>query len=89
MTLAIIGEKRIIKNSDVIIAICPHLEEIVHNVNPNRKVIIIENTPLADQHNIATNEEAEKLRKQLEIEDNKVVLYTGTFEYYQGIDLLL
>lgn len=87
--IAVIGEKWIIKNSDVIIAICPHLGETVHNINPNKKVIIIENTPLADHHDIATEEDIESLKKQLDIGNNKVVLYTGTFEYYQGIDLLL
>ena len=87
--IAVIGEKWIIKNSDVIIAICPHLGETVHIIDPNKKVMIIENTPLTDQHNIATKEDIDKLKKELDIGNNKVVLYTGTFEYYQGIDLLL
>lgn len=87
--MAVVGEKWIIKNSDVIIAICPHLGETVHNIDQNKKVTIIENTPLADQHDIATEEDIERLKKQLDIGNNKVVLYTGTFEYYQGIDLLL
>jgi len=87
--IAVIGEKWIIKKSDIIIAICPHLGERVHTISPNKKVIIIENTPLADQHNIATKEDIERLKKQLDIGNNKVILYTGTFEYYQGIDLLL
>lgn len=87
--IAVIGEKGIIKNSDVVIAICPHLGAIVHNIDPTKKVVIIENTPLADQHNIVTGEDIEKLKKELDIGTNKVILYTGTFEYYQGIDLLL
>ena len=87
--IAVIGEKWIIKNSDAVIAICPHLGELVHNFDKNKKVVIIENTPLADQHNIVTGEDIEKLKKELDIGTNKVVLYTGTFEYYQGIDLLL
>lgn len=87
--IAVIGEKRIIKNSDVVIAICPHLGETVHDIDKNKKVVIIENTPLADQHTIVTVEDIEKLKKELGIGNNKVVLYTGTFEYYQGIDLLL
>ena len=87
--MAVIGEKWIIKNSDVVIAICPHLEETVHNVSPDKKVIIIENTPLAGQHSTAANKDIEKLREELGTENNKVILYTGTFEYYQGIDLLL
>jgi glycosyltransferase involved in cell wall biosynthesis len=87
--IAVICEKWIIKNSDVVIAICPHLGETVHDIDKNKKVVIIENTPLADQHNIVTVEDIEKLKKELGIGNNKVVLYTGTFEYYQGIDLLL
>jgi glycosyltransferase involved in cell wall biosynthesis len=87
--IAVICEKWIIKNSDVVIAICPHLGETVHDIDKNKKVVIIENTPLADQHTIVTVEDIEKLKKELGIGNNKVVLYTGTFEYYQGIDLLL
>ncbi|MCK4732866.1 MAG: glycosyltransferase family 4 protein [Methanophagales archaeon] len=87
--IAVIAEKWIIKNSDVIIAICPHLGETVHDIDKNKKVVIIENTPLTDQHKTAIKEDVEKLKKELDIGDNKVILYTGTFEYYQGIDLLL
>jgi glycosyltransferase involved in cell wall biosynthesis len=87
--IAIIGEKWIIKNSDVVIAICPNLGDIVYKIDQNKKVIIIENTPLADKHDNTTEENINKLKNQLNIENNKVVLYTGTLEYYQGIDLLL
>jgi len=89
LKMAIVGEKWIIKKSDVIIAICQNLGETVHDIKPNKKVVIIENIPLAEQCHSATKEDTEKLKKQLDIGNNKVVLYTGTFEYYQGIELLL
>ena len=87
--MAVFGEKWIIKNSDVVVAICPHLGETVRNVSPDKKMIIIENTPLAGQHSTSTENDIEKLREELGTENNKVILYSGTFEYYQGIDLLL
>lgn len=87
--MAVIGEKWIINNSDIVITICPHLGETVHNINPNKKMMIIENTPLADQYDIATEENIKRLNEQIDVRNNKIILYTGTFEYYQGIDLLL
>jgi len=86
--IAAIGERWIIKKSDIIVAICPQLGEMVHNIDRDIRVIIIENVSPAE-HDDVTKEEVDTLRRQLGIVNEKVVLYTGTFEYYQGIDLLL
>jgi glycosyltransferase involved in cell wall biosynthesis len=79
-------EKRALLSSDAIIAICPYLSNHVRESGVTRQVFIIENTAEADtffQTPPAKSDLDEKL------EGRRVVLYAGTFEHYQGLDLLL
>ncbi len=87
--LAAVLEKWIIRNSDVVITISSHLEKMVQEIDPLKKVITIENVPIFELCDMTTKEDIKNLKKKFNIENNKVVLYTGTFEYYQGLDLLL
>jgi glycosyltransferase involved in cell wall biosynthesis len=81
-------EKRALLSSDAIIAICPYLGEHVRESGVTRKVFVIENTPEADMF---FNHSAPKSEVELpqEIKSRPVVLYAGTFEHYQGLDLLM
>jgi glycosyltransferase involved in cell wall biosynthesis len=82
------AERFTIRNSDAIIVICPHLEEIVSDVDGDKPCFLIENSPLAESGQPVTEPEVEELRRSLGIDDAFVVLYTGTFESYQGLPLL-
>lgn len=81
-------EKRALLSSDAIIAICPYLGEHVRESGVTRKVFVIENTPEADMF---FNHSGAKPEVELppEIKSRSVVLYAGTFEHYQGLDLLM
>lgn len=81
-------EKRALLSSDAIIAICPYLGEHVRESGVTRKVFVIENTPEADMF---FNHSSAKPEVELpqEIKSRPVVLYAGTFEHYQGLDLLM
>jgi glycosyltransferase involved in cell wall biosynthesis len=81
-------EKRALLSSDAIIAICPYLGDHVRESGVNRKVFVIENTPEADMF---FNHSGNKPEAELppEIKSRPVVLYAGTFEHYQGLDLLM
>ena len=88
--LANIAEKWIIENSDVVITICQYLEDSVHKIDPNTKAIKIENIPLPLNYNsISTEEKINRLKERFGIENNKIILYTGTLVPYQGLSLLL
>lgn len=89
ITLAEIGERWIIKSSDTIIAICPHLAETVKNVNSTKKVHIIENVSISNRCIDLSDKNIEKIKHSIGLKNEIVVLYTGTFEHYQGIDLLI
>lgn len=83
-------EKRALLSSDAIIAICPYLGEHVRESGVLRQVFVIENTPEADTffQNPSTKTETDFEPPQ-EIKGRPVVLYAGTFEHYQGLDLLM
>lgn len=81
-------EKWAVKNSDVIIVICPRLRDIVHSISPYSKVFNIENRPVVEVYEDNLNI-IENLRRELKLKDEKVVLYTGNFGINQGLEMLL
>jgi len=81
-------ERFMIRRSRVVIVICPSLEETVRAIEPQAHTVLIENAP-GSAEDRATPAEAALVRRALGIGDAApIVLYTGTFEAYQGLDLL-
>jgi glycosyltransferase involved in cell wall biosynthesis len=81
-------ERFIIRRSRVVIVICPSLEDIVKAIEPQARTVLIENAP-GSADDVATPEQAGAVRTSLGLADTTpVVLYTGTFEAYQGLDML-
>jgi glycosyltransferase involved in cell wall biosynthesis len=81
-------ERFVIRRSRVTIVICPHLQEIVRAINPGARTVLIENAPGAGGGSRQGSGGAVRARLGLPVA-TPVVLYTGTFEPYQGLDLLL
>ncbi len=81
-------ERFMIRRSRVVIVICPSLEDTVRGIDPRANVVLIENAP-GSPDEPATSAEAAGVRRALAVTDTApMVLYTGTFEAYQGLDLL-
>jgi glycosyltransferase involved in cell wall biosynthesis len=81
-------ERFMIRRSRVVIVICPSLEETVREIEPNAQTVLIENAP-GSAEDEATPDAAAGVRRGLKLgETTPIVLYTGTFEAYQGLDLL-
>jgi glycosyltransferase involved in cell wall biosynthesis len=81
-------ERVIIRRSRVVIVICPALEETVRAIEPQSQVVLIENAPGSGDEQ-ATPSHAAAVRASFGLDvATPVVLYTGTFEKYQGLDLL-
>jgi glycosyltransferase involved in cell wall biosynthesis len=81
-------ERFMIRRSRVVIVICPSLEETVREVDPLARTVLIENAPGAGEDR-ADPAQMERLRQRLGLPiGTPVVLYSGTFEAYQGLDLL-
>ena len=82
-------QKFMVSRADAVIVFYPEIELTVKRIVPRKPVYLIlppavdEGLPPADPDKVA------RLRNQLKLDDGQVLLYTGTLESYQGIDLLL
>lgn len=81
-------ERYILAGSHGVIAICPELEDHVLETGFGGPVAMIENTLDFDPPAIGDSDIA-ALRARLGVTDATVVLYAGTLEAYQGLDLLI
>ncbi|HEU4892990.1 MAG TPA: glycosyltransferase [Vicinamibacterales bacterium] len=80
-------ERVVIRRSRVVIVICPHLEETVRSIDRLVPTVLIENSPGSGDTPVAGS--GERIREELGLSvTTPIVLYTGTFEAYQGLDLL-
>ncbi len=80
-------ERLMIRRSRVVIVICQALETTVREINPNVPTVLIENAP--GSGSAPTQGTGAPIRAALGLAPaTPVVLYTGTFEHYQGLDLL-
>ena len=84
----------ILRSARAVIVICPELGDTVSRITPGKPVIVIENGAIAvaaePRDRAALAAEAEQLREELAIPSRApVLLYTGTFEPYQGLDALV
>lgn len=81
-------EKFILTNSQAVIVICLDLLEKLKKEGYEKKVILIENF-LDFNHQSFTEGQIKKKHEELAPKGEKIILYTGNFESYQGISLLL
>lgn len=81
-------ERVMIRRSRVVVVICPTLEDTVREIDPRAQTVLIENAP-GSADGEATAEQAAAVRRRLDVPPSTpIILYTGTFEAYQGLDLL-
>jgi len=81
-------ERLMIRRSRVVVVICQALEDAVLAIDPQARTILIENAP-GSADGPATPADADAVRQRFDFAPSTpVVLYTGTFEAYQGLDLL-
>jgi glycosyltransferase involved in cell wall biosynthesis len=82
-------EKMAIKSCSAVITIASDLESYVKSVGRNIKVITIENHALHAYGTPVTPERAAELKTKLKLNGRLPVVYTGTYERYQGLDMAL
>ncbi|MFI5177886.1 MAG: glycosyltransferase family 4 protein [Vicinamibacterales bacterium] len=80
-------ERLMIRRSRVVIVICQDLETTVRGVDAAVPTVLIENAPGSGTVTSAGRGAAIRSSLGLTVE-TPIVLYTGTFEAYQGLDLL-
>ncbi|MDQ3350229.1 MAG: glycosyltransferase family 4 protein [Acidobacteriota bacterium] len=80
-------ERFVVRRSRVVVVICPHLQDVVRAIEPGVPAVLIENAPGSGDTPVPGS--GAKVRAELGLSPTApVVLYTGTFEAYQGLDLL-
>src|SRR5690606_30063853 len=78
-----------VHGSQVVITICQDLQDTVQAMGAGDRAVLIENVMGGDVEPVA-GPGREALRAHWGVgADQPVVLYTGTFEKYQGLDLLI
>ena len=81
------AERLMIRRSRVVIVICQDLETTVREVDPAVPTVLIENAPGSGDRPLPGS--GASIKAALGVaEAAPVILYTGTFEAYQGLDLL-
>ncbi len=83
-----LAERWTIRGSRGVIVICPYLGDVVRRTDADKPTFLIENSPLAGSGKAVSEEEARALRGELGLEGAQLLVYTGTFEAYQGLELL-
>ncbi len=81
-------ERWALRKSTCVVTVCPALGQHVRTLAGQKRIFQIEDTPVVSPKPLSEREDTE-LRKKLSLREQKVVLYIGNFEPYQGIELLL
>lgn len=82
-------ERWVLKHSSRTIVICPYLGERVEKLHRDQPYLVIENVPVTEGDVQIDPQQVRELRRKFAPNNETIVLYTGTMEAYQGIDLLL
>ncbi len=82
-------ERWILRKSAAIIVVCPWLKDLVREINSTTPVFLIENPPVCDPPGPEVPQRSTALRAELGLRDKKIILYTGTLEVNQGLDIVL
>ena len=78
-----------LRHAAAVITICNSLSAGVRRIAPEAAVFQIEDPPLIDSEVIPSADEIAALRRSLGLAAGPVALYSGNFEPYQGVDLLV
>jgi glycosyltransferase involved in cell wall biosynthesis len=82
-------ERHALRHSAAAVTVCASLTDGVKRRAPGVAVFQVEDPPLVDRREPPAAETVAALRRELGLGDGPVVLYSGNFEPYQGVELLL
>jgi glycosyltransferase involved in cell wall biosynthesis len=82
-------ERLVLKESNAVINVGADLDEYVRSVDPGIQSITIENVALHAYQTPIQSDALKDLSQRLNLDGRIPILYTGTFERYQGLDMVL
>jgi glycosyltransferase involved in cell wall biosynthesis len=83
------AEDRMVHGSQVVITICRELQDTVEQMGVGDRALLIENVMGGDVEDAPLLSASEVRPRWGVAPDAPLILYTGTFEAYQGVDLLI
>jgi glycosyltransferase involved in cell wall biosynthesis len=82
-------ERHALRRAAVVVTVCNSLTEGVRRRAPRARVFQVEDPPLVDATSAPDVEAVAALRRSLGLVAGPVVLYSGNFEAYQGVERLV
>lgn len=82
-------EKKTLRHAHAVITICPALFDYVHALFPDKRQVMIENVLDNSWVLEPAKETVSSVQRRYGIHGRPNILYTGTFEPYQGLGLLI
>lgn len=82
-------ERRVINGSQAVITVCLALEKHVQHINDHVPHVLIENVPMEGDDDKVSDVEVARFKAAHALHGHRIVLYCGTFEPYQGLELLI
>ncbi len=77
-----------LQRAEAVLTVCTALSDKVRELAPNARIAQIEDFPYEEAMSVDQDLLA-KVREEFDLQGRRVAVYTGNFESYQGIDLLL
>ena len=82
-------ETMVLKTCDAVITVGTDLEKYVKTVGSDIRVVMIENIALQVYQTSVQPDDVEQLKNKLNLDGKLPVVYTGTYERYQGLTMAL
>lgn len=82
-------ETMVLKSCDAVITVGPDLERYVKTVGSDIRVVMIENIALQAYQTSVQPDDIEQLKNKLDLDGRLPIVYTGTYERYQGLTMAL
>jgi glycosyltransferase involved in cell wall biosynthesis len=82
-------EKMVLRTCDAVITVGADLESYVKSVGSNIQVVMIENIALHAYQTQIQPSDIIRLKENLNLDGRLPIVYTGTYERYQGLDMVL
>ena len=82
-------ERSALRHAAAAVTVCTSLTDGVKRRAPGVAVFQVEDPPLVDRRQPPAPDEVESLRRGLSLGNGPVILYSGNFEPYQGVELML
>lgn len=82
-------EMMVLKTCDAVITVGTDLENYVKTVGLDIHVVMIENIALQAYQTSVQPDDVEQLTSKLDLDGRLPIVYTGTYERYQGLDMAL